>query len=74
MQLLHLHWLTPVQPEQHGRLFVWAEAGVTNQLSGHKRKKQAQPHPRTASPQAPVSYTHLTLPTSDLVKTSGVAV
>ena len=52
MQLLHLHWLTPVQPEQHGRLFVWAEAGVTNQLSGHKRKKQAQPHPRTASPQA----------------------
>ena len=51
MQLLHLHWLTPVQQEQHGRLFLWVEAGTVDQSSSHKRNKQAQPHPRTVNSQ-----------------------
>ena len=46
MQLLHLHWLTPVPPERHGRLFVWAETDTLGQPSIHSRKKQAHPHPR----------------------------
>ncbi|MFZ1395328.1 MAG: hypothetical protein WAS33_00425, partial [Candidatus Promineifilaceae bacterium] len=45
MQVLHLHWLTPTQPGQHGRFFLWAETAVANQPSRNRRKKSAQPHP-----------------------------
>ena len=51
MQLLHLHWLTPVQQELHGRSFIWAESAMVDQSIGHKRKKKTQPHPRIANPQ-----------------------
>ena len=48
MHLLHLHWLTPVHPERHGRLFVWAETDTPDETSGLSRKKQAPLHPRQA--------------------------
>jgi SNF2 family DNA or RNA helicase len=51
MQLLHLHWLTPVHQEQDGRLFVWAETDTLDHSSSQSRKKQAQPHPRTIDAQ-----------------------
>jgi len=49
MQLLHLHWLTPVHPEQPGRLFIWAESDAPGRPASQSRKKQAQPHPGQTS-------------------------
>jgi SNF2 family DNA or RNA helicase len=48
MQVLHLHWLTPTQPGQHGRFFTWAETAVTDPPTRDRRKKSAQPHPFAA--------------------------
>ncbi|MAU01151.1 MAG: hypothetical protein CL608_28745 [Anaerolineaceae bacterium] len=45
MQVLHLHWLTPTQPGQNGRFFIWTETTAANQPSRDRRKKSAQPHP-----------------------------
>lgn len=51
MQLLHLHWLTSARQEQRGRSFLWAESAVVDPSTGHKRRKQTQPHPRIVNPQ-----------------------
>jgi SNF2 family DNA or RNA helicase len=51
MQVLHLHWLTPTQPEQHGRLLIWAETAASAQPARDRRRKSAQPHPFAASTQ-----------------------
>lgn len=48
MQILHLHWLTPTRPEQHGRFLLWVETTATNPPSRNRRKKSAQPHPFAA--------------------------
>ena len=45
MHILHLHWLTPTNPDQNGRLFLWSETAVSPQPSRDRRKKSAQPHP-----------------------------
>lgn len=49
MQVLHLHWLTPHQPGQHGRFLFWAETAATaNPPSRNRRHRTAQPHPFAA--------------------------
>ncbi len=63
MQVLHLHWLTPLTQKQNGRLFIWAETAVTEQPSRDRRKKTTQPHPFAAS----------TADLHDLIKTFGWA-
>lgn len=49
MQVLHLHWLTPTRPQQHGRFFLWAETTAPTPPSHNRRKKSAQPHPFAAN-------------------------
>lgn len=64
MQLLHLHWLTPVlHQQQDGRLFIWVETGALSQPSSQSRSKRAQPHPRATDVQ---TLRHLT-PTAKLL-------
>ncbi|MCB8946222.1 MAG: DEAD/DEAH box helicase [Ardenticatenaceae bacterium] len=49
MHVLHLHWLTPIQPGQDGRFLLWAETNAAAQPSRDHRKKTAQPHPFISS-------------------------
>lgn len=43
MQVLHLHWLTPTQPEQHGRFFLWAETAAAPNPAVTGAKNQPSP-------------------------------
>ncbi len=48
MHVFHLHWLTPNQPEQHGRFLLWVEITTADPPSRDRRKKSAHPHPFAA--------------------------
>ena len=64
MQLLHLHWLTPVPPERHGRLFVWAETEIVGDTV-------VVSSPAVKDPQA-VRYAWATNPKANLVNRAGL--